>query len=401
MKLTDAKVKALISKKARYVEWDNGSGFGVRVSTAGRKTFVFMYRFESRPRMMTIGPYPKVTLAEARTKAIQTKEEVSKGNDPGASWVEKKLSDRKAPTVAGLIEEYLEKWAKPRKKTWKEDERILNKDVLPIWGRKKAQSIKRRDVVLLLDEIVDRGAPISANKTFQVIRKVFNFAVSRSILEFSPCVGVQNPAEAKARDRILDESEIRKFWLNMENAKISKGTRLVLKFLLVTGQRRGETVAAEWNEMDLEKNWWLIPGSKTKSGTPHKVPLSPMAMEIIHEIKKNNAGSQWLFPGLSGKEHLDPRTISHAISKNREKFGIAHFTPHDLRRTTAFHMAGLGIPRLTISKILNHTEGGATKIYDRHTYDSEKRQTLETWSRKLESIITGQPAGKVINLKRK
>ena len=401
MKLTDAKVKALKPKKARYVEWDNGWGFGVRVSTAGRKTFVFMYRYEGRPRMMSIGPYPKVTLSEARTKAIQAKEEIAKGNDPGASWIEKKLGDRKAPTVAVLVDEYLEKWSKPRKRTWREDERILNKDVLPVWGRKKAQSIKRRDVVLLLDGIVDRGSPSSANKAFQVVRKMFHFAVSRSILEFSPCVGVQNPSEIKTRDRILDENEIRKFWLNMGNVKMSKGTQLVLKLLLVTAQRRGETVSAKWDEMDLEKNWWLIPGSKTKNGVPHKVPLSPVAMEIIHEIKKNSVSSPWLFPGLSTNKHLTPEAVTHAIVLNQETFDIAHFTVHDLRRTVASLMAGIGIPRLTISKVLNHSEGGATKIYDRHTYDAEKRQALEAWSRKLESIITGQPAGKVVNLQRK
>ena len=399
MKLTDAKVRALKSKKTRYVEWDNGWGFGVRVSPAGRKSFVFMYRFEDRPRMMTIGPYPTYTLSQARTKAVQAKEEVSKGNDPGASWVEKKRNERKAPTVTGLVEEYLEKWAKPRKKTWKEDERILNKDVLPIWGRKKAKSIKKRDVVLLLDSIVDRGSPMSANKTLEIIRKMFDFAVSRSILDFSPCGGVEKPAPTKSRDRILEDSEIKKFWFNMEKAKISKGTQLALRFLLVTSQRRGETVAAEWDEIDLEKNWWLIPGAKTKSGNPHKVPLSPLAIEILTEAKTFSEGTPWVFLGISKNTHLNPRTISQALIKNRDKLEIPHFTAHDLRRTAASHMAGMAIPRLTISKILNHTEGGATKIYDRHTYDNEKRHALEAWSRKLEAIITGKIA-KVIELKK-
>lgn len=399
MKLTDAKVKALKPKKARYVQWDNGGGLGVRVSTAGRRSFVFMYRFGGRARMMTLGPYPKLTLAEARTKAAQAKEEVSKGSDPGTSWVEKKRNERKAPTIEGLVEEYLEKWAKPRKKTWREDERILHKDIIPVWGHKKAKDIKKRDVVLLLDGIVDRGSPMAANKTLEILRKMFDFGVSRSILDYSPCGGVEKPAKAKARDRILEESEIRKFWLNMENAKISKGTQLALRFLLVTGQRRGETVAAEWDEIDLIKKMWLIPGSKTKNGSPHKVPLSPLAMGILSEAKKLSEDTPWVFPGISRNGHLNPRTISQAIIKNREKFKIAHFTAHDLRRTAASLMTGVGIPRLTVSKVLNHSEGGATKIYDRHTYDSEKRQALETWSRKLESILTGKKA-KVLPLKR-
>ena len=129
------------------------------------------------------------------------------------------------------------------------------------------------------------------------------------------------------------------------------------------------------------------------------MPLSPIAMGILSEAKKLSEDTPWVFPGISRNGHLNPRTISQAIIKNREKFKIAHFTAHDLRRTAASLMTGVGIPRLTVSKVLNHSEGGATKIYDRHTYDSEKRQALETWSRKLESILTGKKA-KVLPLKR-
>ncbi len=176
MKLTDSKIRGLKGHTRRYIEWDEGSGLGVRVSPVGRKSFVFMYRFDGKARMMTIGTYPKLTLAEARTKAATAKEEVSKGNDPGKCLVEEKREDRKAPTVEGLVEEYLEKWAKPRKRTWKEDERILYKDVIPLIGRRKAKDIKKRELNLLFDEVVDRGSPGSANKTFEVVRKMFNFA---------------------------------------------------------------------------------------------------------------------------------------------------------------------------------------------------------------------------------
>ena len=167
MKLTDAKVKALKPKKARYVQWDNGEGLGVRVSTAGRRSFVLMYRFGGRARMMTLGPYPNLTLAEARTKAAQAKEEVSKGSDPGTSWVEKKRNERKAPTIEGLVEEYLEKWAKPRKKTWREDERILNKDIIPVWGhnpQSHRQSVGRH-AIGLRRAAVSRVAPRVAGES--------------------------------------------------------------------------------------------------------------------------------------------------------------------------------------------------------------------------------------------
>jgi integrase len=350
--------------------------------------------------MMTLGSYPKLTLAEARAKAAKAGEEVSKGNDPGRSWVEKKKDDRKAPTIEGLVEEYLEKWAKPRKKTWREDERILHKDVIPFIGRRKAKDIKKRDLVLLLDAVVDRGSPIAANKTYEIIRKMFDFAVSRSLLEYSPCIGIGKPSKPTARDRILDEKEVKTFWGKLDEIPITKGTALAFKLLLVLGQRRGETVSIEWKELDLDKHTWTIPGEKAKNGNPHKVPLPSLAMEIILEAKELAKNNRWVFPGLSGDKCLSPRTMSQTIIKNRELIGIDHFTVHDLRRTMASLMTGMGIPRLTVSKVLNHSEGGTTRIYDRHTYDAEKLQALETWQRKLRNILTEEKA-KVVNLKRK
>ena len=208
--------------------------------------------------------------------------------------VEKKREDRKAPTVEGLVEEYLEKWVKPRKRTWKEDERVLYKDVVPVIGRKKAKDIKRRDVVLILDSVVDRGSPASANKTYEIIRKMFNFAVARSILKYSPCAGIEKPSESNARDRILDEKEIQIFWEKLEEIPTTEGTKLAFKLLLVLGQRRGETATAEWKEFDLKKQTWTIPGNKTKNGNPHKVPLPSLAMEIILEAKNLVGDNQWV-----------------------------------------------------------------------------------------------------------
>ena len=401
MKLTDSKIRGLKGHTRRYIEWDEGSGLGVRVSPVGRKSFVFMYRFDGKARMMTIGTYPKLTLAEARTKAATAKEEVSKGNDPGKSLVEKKREDRKAPTVEGLVEEYLEKWAKPRKRTWKEDERILYKDVIPLIGRRKAKDIKKRELNLLFDEVVDRGSPGSANKTFEVVRKMFNFAVSRDILEYTPCAGIEKPSDSVERERVLNEKEIKTFWENLEEVPVTEGTRLAFNLLLVLGQRRGETATAEWQEFDLNKQTWLIPGKKNKNGKPHKVPLTSLAIELLEEAKEIAGESQWVFPGLSGDKSLNPGTISQAIIKNRDTFGIGHFTAHDLRRSVASYMGELKIDELHISRVLNHKIPGVTaKHYNHHKYFPEKLQALETWERKLRGIVFGEKA-KVVNLKRK
>ena len=210
MRFTDKGIAALKPKSERYEVWEDGrTGLGVRVTPKGRRSFVHMYRFDGKARRMTLGTYPVVGLASARVKHASAKEQLSKGIDPGAQQIERKRAERNAETVADLIEEYLEKWARPRKRSADEDERKLKKEVLPLWGKRKAREITRRDVITLLDGIVDRGAPIRANRTLAVIRKMFNFALSRDILDTTPAAMVQAPARENQRDRVLTADEIR------------------------------------------------------------------------------------------------------------------------------------------------------------------------------------------------
>ncbi len=174
MRYTDKGLAALKPKAERYEVWEDGrTGLGVRVSPKGRKSWVYMYRFNGTLRRMCFGTYPAVGLASARVKHANAKELLTKGTDPGAQQIERKRAERDAETVSDIAEEYLEKWARPRKRSAGEDERILRKDVLPAWGAKKAKEIRRRDVILLLDKIVERGAPIGANRTLGVKRSIW------------------------------------------------------------------------------------------------------------------------------------------------------------------------------------------------------------------------------------
>jgi len=227
---------------------------------------------------------------------------------------------------------------------------------------------------------------------------VFNFALSRGILETSPCVAIPAPSKENRRDRILDEKEIKALWNKLDNAKMAKATALALKLQLVTAQRKGEVAGAEWKDFDLKERWWTIPAEKAKNNLPHRVPLTSIALELLKEIKTLAVESNWLFPSPYADQHIAETSIDHAVRLNAETFGIEHFTPHDLRRTAASQMTSMGISRLVVGKILNHVEGGVTAVYDRHSYDNEKLQALETWGRKLEGIIFGKK-GKVISLK--
>ncbi len=408
MKLTVRGLDALKPKAERYEVWEDGrTGLGVRVSPAGRKSWVFMYRFNGKARRMGLGTYPAVGLASARVKHAKAKELLTKGDDPGALHVEKRRAERQAETVADLATEYLEKWARPRKRSAAVDERILNKDVLPAWGKRKAKDIRRRDVILLLDEIVERGAPIQANRTLAVVRRMFNFAVGRDILDTTPVAMVRAPAKETQRDRVLSPDEIRTFWNGLANAPMSQKIKLALRLELVTAARKGELTGAERSEVDLENAVWTIPAVRSKNGIAHRVPLSPLALGLIEDAFSLADGSEWLFHSPRGDGPIKPEAVNHALwntltpaKKGQEPaIQLDHMTPHDLRRTAASGMASLGINRLVIGKVLNHAETGVTAVYDRHGYDAEKRHALEVWASHLEGILSGKPkADNVVTL---
>jgi integrase len=389
MKFTDRQIKNLKPRADRYEVFED-RGFGIRVAPSGRKTFIYFYRMpgESKKRRLTVGTYPTMSLAEAHRKYAEAREMVAQGVDPGFKTVTERAEERRAPTLLTLADEYLEKWAKPRKRSWREDERILRKDIIPLWGHRKAREITRRDVIQLLDGIIDRGAGIMANRTLAVVRKMFNFAVSRDIVSISPCLAVRAPAPEQRRDRVLTTDEIRSLWHGLEGAKMmAEGTRLALKLQLVTGQRKAEIVSASWDEIDLTDKWWTIPPEKAKNKMAHRVPLSPLALELLQAAKNLAGDSHWVFPSPQTPRHITPEAIDHALRRpGLEVLGFT-FVPHDLRRTAASHMTGMGISRLVVSKILNHTERGVTAVYDRHSYDREKRQALEAWAHKLIEII--------------
>ena len=318
----------------------------------------------------------------AKERAKELLNDAAKGNDPAA---DKQIS-REAPTFGEIAGQYIELYAKPNKRSWKEDQRILDYDLLPKWKNVKAHEIKRRDVIVLLDKMVLR-APIQANRTLALIRKLFNWAISRDLVEANPCSAVKMPAKENQKDRVLTEEEIQIFWREIEGSSMSELTRLCLQLQLVTAQRKGEIVITEWVDMDLNTGWWTIPAKKAKNKLSHRVPLSPLAMQLLERVKALSGSSKWLFPSTQTENAMLNTSIDHALRRNQSRFGIPTFTPHDLRRTAASHMTGLGISRLTVSKILNHVESGITAVYDRHSYDQEKRDALNLWAEKIASII--------------
>lgn len=394
MKFTDRGIINLKPKDQRYIAWkDSGNGLGLRVSPKGKKTFIFMYRFKGKARMMSLGVYGDISLAMANRKHADALIELDKKNDPGAMQVEQNQAERAAETVRELVSLYIDKYAKKNKKSWKKDETILNTYVVSRWKNRKAKDITRRDIIALLDDITDSGAPIQANRTLAAVRKMFNWAISKDILDATPCTLISQPNPETPRDRNFDTGEIKAFWENLDNEEIeaSDTVKLALKLILVTAQRPGEVCGMALDE--IEGQWWTIPANRVKNGLTHRVWLSDMALEVVEAAKAINGGSDFVFPSPVGDKPILPASLPRVIKRNADIFKVDPFTPHDLRRTasTRMHAPPLKYPGYLVDRVLNHKEQGVTaRHYNQYGYDDEKQQILDAWGRQLVSILKGK-----------
>lgn len=369
--------------------WDQAMpGFGLRLSASGRKSWVTMYRHEGMKRRMTIGTYPTLKLADARGMADDILRDAGHGLDPAAL----KKAGRKAETFKELAEAYLERYAKKRKRSWKKDEKAIERDLNPAFGNRKAKSIKRQDVVHLLERIVERGAPIQANRTHEILRRIFNWAIraDEAGIEINPAAGIEKPSKENQREKVLTDDEIRAVWKAMEAQTQLMGA--MFKMRLITAQRGGEISHMRWP--DIDGDWWTIPGEYSKNGRAHRVPLSLPAVAILEEIRPLTGKQEWVFLSPSCKGPI--WAIWKSTADIRDKSGV-EFRPHDLRRTASSFMTGrLGVPRFEVKKILNHVDLDITAVYDRHSYDPEKRRALGAWGDLLEKIIANDSTAKTV-----
>jgi len=259
---------------------------------------------------MTFGTYPRLSLAEAGLRLAEAKNLLAKGIDPGSRAVAEREAERHAETIDELASSYLDRYARPRKRSAGEDERSLRKDVLSRWSGRRVKDITRRDVVRLLNEIVDRGSPIQANRTLGLLRRMFNFAIGQAIIEISPCDKVAAPSAENHRERALSEEEIRRLWLALDTAPMEPNVRRILRMMLITGQRRGEVLGISDDEVDREKRLWTLPAARAKNGREHLIPLSVLAIQLLSEVSPNEAG--FFFPsGITGGPYKG-QSIDHA-----------------------------------------------------------------------------------------
>lgn len=363
-------------------------GLGIRIAhpssrhEAGAKTWFVRYRSNGAQRRMKIGTYPTLGLSEAREVARQVFTAVGAGKDPAA---EKRDASSRArvDTFERVAEAFITRYAKRHNKSWQETERILKRYVIPIWGPRQVRDITRPDVLALLDDMVDRGAPVMAKQTHSTIRKLFYWAVERGILDTSPCVRIPIPAKANERDRVLTDDELRAVWLACDPLKWPFGP--AIRLLVLTGQRRDEVATMRWPDIDLDTGLWTIPRELMKGDRAHEVPLSSIAKEIILSLPKLDETLVFTTKG-----RVPITGFSNAKRRLDELSGVADWRIHDLRRTAASGMARLGVEPHVVEKVLGHQTGtisGVAAIYNRHGYQAEKQEALERWAREVLRLV--------------
>jgi integrase len=475
--LTVLSVRALKAKPTRLDYWDTElPGFGLRVSVEGRKSWQVRYRVEGhrKQRRLTLKPpFPRLSLADAREQARKALRQAADGIDPA----EKKQERRKDVTFAELAADYMKRHANPGgahdgrektgataaavtgqaaegpdviappesrktrkgKKSWKEDRRIINNELLAQdgadWGRRKADEITRGDTQALHDHITDRDAEVMANRVVALASKIFNHGIDRGLVEKNPAHRIKKNDE-ESRARVLTDNEIRGLWAALQEterkdaqgrpvARLNATLNDAFRMDFYTMQRgAAEVCTMRWPDVDLVDGWWEIPGLYTKNGQLHRVPLSTAAVGLLaRRLQTARPAAVWVFENVQPSKN-PTRRFGNVRSRGKKaaaflSMGDAHlknkrartrkrpaflpgltfrFQRHDIRRTASTNATKAEAERAHVSLLLNHIDRGprATRVYDRYEYDREKRAAMEIWARKLDAIINGSKVASVI-----
>ena len=427
--LTDVRVRNAKPSNAQYEIFDRAiGGFALRVSPSGTKSFVVNFRCSGKSRRMTLGNAAVMPLAKAREAAMTAKAKAKSGIDPleekhqqdqeiNREQHREALKDER--TFAAVADLYIQRYARgrgktPNKKTWREDDRLLRKHVVPKWGVRQIEDIGRSDIVALLDAVEDASGLYQANRVLAVVRKLFNWVlVERALIEVTPIVPGMARKGEKKRKRVLKQAEIRSMWASAIQLGYPFGS--IFRLLLTTGQRRDEVANMKRSQLDLAEALWTIPSIGTKADRgDHLVPINSMAAEIISTLPRID-GSDLLFPtssnvnrAVSGfskaKVRCDELTTTDGFSK-AGMVAVKDWRLHDLRRTMATVMEDeLSIAPHVVGAVLNHdpkSYKGITATYTVGRLLDDRRRALDAWGQKLKTILSpDQATENVVPLKK-
>jgi integrase len=405
-RLQDQKIKGLKAPARGRPELKDAvvPGLMIRITPNGVKSFCLVFKVpgehpdgpsktgaprKGKPHRMTLGTWPMLSLADARTQARLLLEQVDLGIDPRPVRL---LDAREAytNTVAAVAKRFVAQECKGHIKSWKRVERTLALHVLPALGQKPIGEVKRAEVNKLLDLLLDEdreGGPMpgAAKDVIKHMRHLFEFAVDRGIIESNPAHKLKRKILKSngAAHRALDDAELRAIWKAADSLGYPYGP--CIKLLMLTGARRNEWAEATRAEIDSEARTHNIPADRYKTGIPHSVPLTREAWEIVDALPIWNGGD-FLFSTSGGVKAIN----SHGTAKKRiDKLTgpMANWTFHDFRVTAETRMAALGINPDHFEACLGHVKQGMQKVYNRHGYEVEKRAALGLYGRHILGIV--------------
>ncbi len=373
------------------------AGLELRVAPEGTKTWTLRYRIHGQQRRLKLGTTDRLSLTAARTAANAELRKVDGGVDPQAARlaVRQAVAQAKRDSLEALCTAYIERHAKPKKRSWRDDQSKINCEIVPRWKARPVTPITRRDCRALVQAIADRGAPIYANRIAALLSRLFRFAVDEELLSANPAAHLPKPGvEAQARPngeperKHYDDDETRAIW--QATAGLDPAPRAIYRLGLLTGQRPTEISGMTWAEVD--GDWWTLPARRTKNLREHRVFLTPWARDVLCDVPRVEEEPH-VFAGSRNKRRLAAlNAIVFAGLRPRLK------PRHALRDTVATGLAAAGVPVEHVSRVLNHAVGlRVTAGYNAYAYDREKRQALETWARKLTAILdTKRHAGATV-----
>ncbi len=387
MKLTKAQIDRFHYEgdgKSRKVRWDSVvSGLGLRIYPSGRKAFVLSYRDpQRRKRLYTLGEFGPLTLDKAREAAVRRKAQVIDGKDP--------LAQRKAAagakTVAELCQVYLERYA-VHKRSLQEDRRRIEQHILPLWGTRKVEALKRSEIADAHHK-VGQDRPYEANRRLALIRRMLNLARHWGFVDEgwpNPASGIPMHPE-QSRDRWVTPEELPRLAQAIDEEP-NVYVRSALWLYLLTGMRKSELLQAQWDDIDWERNELRL--GETKAGRVHYVPLSPPAVAILQTVPRQELNPYILAGARAGKPLVN---ISKPWNRVRERAGVPDVRLHDLRRTVGSWLAQAGNDLHLIGKVLNHSNIATTQVYARFSQDVVHKALDDHGARIMEVAGKRKPA---------
>ncbi len=262
-------------------------------------------------------------------------------------------------------------------------------------GEKKLETLQTKDITQALDTIVNRGAPVHANKVLAALKQALGYGVRRGSIK-------QNPAESilakdiggmeKPRERHLTVDEIKKLWLFLDSDEhsLSSQTISAIKIILLTGVRTGELRLAQWSEFDFKQSLWTIPAEHSKSRTDMKIHLSPQVQSLLLGLKKQN-NSVYVIPGIDENSPIADKTLSKAVKRIQERVGIKQWTPHDLRRTFATQLGEtLHVDPVVIEKCLGHKMSKIMATYNKNEMLLQRKNALNQWGQYVDELFDNE-----------